>query len=54
MKNMTIKISKEQVWNINKPKYNAYQFGYGIHGDTKYNRRKSKKELCRQIDEYYK
>ena len=27
------------------PKYNAYQCRGGVHGDTKYNRRKEKKSL---------
>lgn len=33
------------------PKFNPYQTGYGVIGDTKYNRRKTKRELRKLIDE---
>ena len=33
------------------PKFNPYQTGHGIIGDTKYNRRKTKRELRKLIDE---
>lgn len=33
------------------PKFNPYQTGHGVIGDTKYNRRKTKRELRKLIDE---
>lgn len=33
------------------PKFNPHQTGHGIIGDTKYNRRKTKRELRKLIDE---
>ena len=35
------------------PKFNPYQTGHGVIGDTKYNRRKTKRELRKLIDESY-
>lgn len=36
-------MTKEQVTNINKPRYNAFQCGNGIVVSEKYKNRKSKK-----------
>ena len=36
---------------LKKPRYNAYRIGYGVHGDTSYNRRKAKREFLAEIDE---
>lgn len=33
------------------PKYNAFQGGYGSHGDKSYNRRKNKEEFRKQLRE---
>ncbi len=33
------------------PKFNPYQTGHGVIGDTKYNRHKTKRELRKLIDE---
>lgn len=33
------------------PKFNPYQIGHGVHGDTKYNRRKEKEKLRRLLSE---
>ena len=33
------------------PKFNPYQTGHGVIGDTKYNRRKTKRDLRKLIDE---
>lgn len=37
------KLSKEEATLAQKPHYNAYVCGNGIHGDTKYNRTKQKR-----------
>lgn len=34
------------------PKFNPYQTGHGIIGDTKYNRRKEKEKLKRYLSEF--
>lgn len=34
------------------PKFNPYQIGHGVHGDTKYNRRKEKEKLKRYLSEF--
>ena len=33
------------------PKFNPYQTGHGVIGDTKYNRRKEKKQLRKLLSE---
>lgn len=33
----------------NKPHFNGYAVGHGVHGDVKYNRTKQKREFKRQI-----
>ena len=33
------------------PKFNPYQTGHGVIGDTKYNRRKEKKKLRKLLSE---
>ena len=33
------------------PKFNPYQIGHGVIGDTKYNRRKEKKKLRKLLSE---
>ena len=44
-------ISATDIQNIQKPRFNAFAGGYGIHGDTKYNRNKAKKVFQREINE---
>ena len=44
-------ISSSKLFDMQKPLYDGYKTGYGTHGDTKYNRRKQKKELRKIIDE---
>lgn len=34
------------------PKFNPYQTGHGVIGDTKYNRRKEKEKLKRYLSEF--
>ena len=34
------------------PKFNPYQIGHGVHGDTKYNRRKEKEKFKRYLSEF--
>lgn len=38
-------MSSEEATLKKMPKYNGFQGGYGIHGDTKYNREKEKKKF---------
>ena len=33
------------------PKFNPHQIGHGVHGDTKYNRRKEKEKLRKLLNE---
>lgn len=33
------------------PKYNPYQIGHGVIGDTKYNRRKAKKDMKKLLED---
>ena len=33
------------------PKFNPYQIGHGVHGDTKYNRQKEKEKLRKLLSE---
>ena len=44
-----IKISAEDVWHAQKPRFNGYACGHGVHGDTKYNRNKEKRDWRRDI-----
>lgn len=45
-------ISSSQLFQAEKPRYNAFQCGTGAQGDTKYNRRKAKKNTRREIAMY--
>lgn len=41
-----IVIPKEKIYEAKKPRFNAYQGGYGAQGDTRYNRKqKHRKDL---------
>lgn len=41
-----IVIPKEKIYEVKKPRFNAYQGGYGAQGDTRYNRKqKHRKDL---------
>jgi len=44
-------ITKEELFQREKPRYNPYQTGYGVIGDKKYNRNKQKRENKRLMDE---
>lgn len=33
------------------PKYNPYQIGHGVIGDTKYNRRKAKRDMKKLLED---
>lgn len=37
---------------VKKPRYNAYTIGHGVHGDTKYNRNKEKRNFKRELKEW--
>ena len=39
-----IVIDAMTIWQAQKPHYNAYLCGHGIHGDTKYNRKQKHKK----------
>ena len=43
-------ISKEDMWNLQKPRYNGFACGYGIHGKTKYDRKRDKQLLRDELD----
>lgn len=38
-------ISAMEIWEMRKPKYDAYTCGYGAHSSKKYNRRKENKRF---------
>ena len=40
-------ISSMEIWEMRKPKYDAYVCGHGAHGDKKYNRCKAKQDFDR-------
>ncbi len=42
--------SPEEATLARKPYINGYACGHGVHGDTKYNRCKSKREWKRRMD----
>ncbi len=44
------KLSKEEATLAQKPHYNAYVCGNGIHGDTKYNRTKQKRSWKKELN----
>ena len=44
-------ISAEEVTKRSIPKFNPFACGHGPHGDTKYNRRKMKRDLRRDLEE---
>ncbi len=50
-KNNTLRISSIENTLRHMPKYNAFQGGYGSHGDKAYNRRKNKEEFRKQLRE---
>lgn len=39
----SITIDPMTIWNMQKPQYNGYICGYGIHGKTKYSRKQKHK-----------
>ena len=38
-------ISSMEIWEMRKPKYDAYVCGHGAHGSKGYNRRKIKEQF---------
>lgn len=42
-KNKKYVITSEQIFDAQKPQFNGF-IGYGVHGDTKYNRTKEKQK----------
>lgn len=45
-------ISALDQFAVSKPRFNGFQTGTGVHGDTRYNRRASKREFRRALAEY--
>lgn len=43
-------ISKEKMWDLQKPRYNGFACGYGVHGKTKYDREESKRDFRKELD----
>lgn len=41
-------ISSMEIWEMHKPKYDAYVCGHGAHGSKGYNRRKVKEQFRRE------
>lgn len=50
-KNCKIKVmSSDEATLAQKPLYDGYAVGHGPHGDLKYNRKKEKEKLRRELD----
>ena len=49
-KNKPIVIDAMTIWRSQKPRYNAYQSGYGAHGKRKYTRKEKHKTDWRSHD----
>ena len=45
-----IVIDAMSIWHMNKPKYNPYQTGHGVHGKNKYSRKEKYKADWRNYD----
>lgn len=46
------KITKEEIFSLEKPRYNAYQGGHGAFTNKKYDKkqiRRQNKKLCQEI-----
>lgn len=43
-------ITSQQLFDAAKTKWNGFGCGHGVHGDTKYNRRKFKREATRRME----
>lgn len=48
-KKRVLTISAMEIWEMRKPKYNAYTCGYGAHGSKKYNRNKVKEQFRKEV-----
>ena len=44
------RLSKEEATLANKPRYNTYAYGSGVHGDTRYNRAKQKRSWRKELN----
>ena len=44
-------LSSEENTLLQMPKFNPFDIGHGVHGDTKYSRSKSKREFRRILRE---
>ena len=51
-KNVVFHMDSVEVFEVKKPRYNAYAIGHGVHGDTKYNRRKENREFKRSLNDW--
>lgn len=45
-------VTREMIFNATKPQFNGHAIGHGVHGDTSYNRRKAKRELRRELENW--
>jgi hypothetical protein len=43
-------LSAEEATLAGKPRYNGFACGHGAHGDAKYNRAKSKRAWCNELN----
>lgn len=46
------KITKEFIFQSQKERYNPFQTGFGYHGDKKYNRKKNKFNVAKEMKNY--
>lgn len=45
-------ITSEQLFDMQKPKFNAFACGHGAHGSKGYNRRKEKRNFQRKMQNW--
>ena len=48
-KKQVLVISAMEIWQMRKPKYDAYACGHGTHGSRKYNRRKVERQFRKEV-----
>ena len=46
-------ITSQQIFDFQKPQYNSYACGHGVHGDKAYNRRKQKEQFRKELREAF-
>ena len=45
-----ITIPKEKRWQADKPRFNGFAIGHGVHGDVSYNRNREKRKFKKEVE----